>query len=119
MVSGELEVAGKPAALSSFTVPSGHIMVASVFPCVVPGSLSAVPFFVSACRTRALTRTDLDTYANSVWLKIATKRVTRFQCKKILDKTPLGIRIKYAFGELTVHHGTLHRKAASMGRQEV
>ena len=35
MVSGELEVAVKPAAFSQFTIPSGHVVVASVFPSVV------------------------------------------------------------------------------------
>ena len=35
MVSGELEVAGKPAAFSQFTIVSGLVVVASVFPSVV------------------------------------------------------------------------------------
>ena len=44
MVKVEHRVAGQPAAFSSFTIPSGHVVVASVFPSVVSGSLSSVPF---------------------------------------------------------------------------
>ena len=33
MASGELELRGKPAALSQFAIRSGHVVVASLFPC--------------------------------------------------------------------------------------
>ena len=39
---------------------------------------------MSACRTSALTRTDLDTHADSVWLKIATTRFTSFHGSRAL-----------------------------------
>ena len=47
-----------------------------MFPSVVSGSLSSVPF-VSACRTRALTRTDLDTHADSSFAQDRSQKTSR------------------------------------------